>query len=79
LMLGGEGEGLRMNLRSKADVDLSIRGSGHSNNVDSLNVSVAAGILCNAFLRRNQQRRKVVPVQQVARSESSSEFAENLF
>lgn len=52
LMLGGEGEGLRWNLRSKADVDLSIPGSGQSNNVDSLNVSVAAGILCSSFLRR---------------------------
>jgi 21S rRNA (GM2251-2'-O)-methyltransferase len=51
LMLGGEGEGLRTNLRSKADVELSIRGSGASHNVDSLNVSVAAGILCNSFLR----------------------------
>ena len=53
LMLGGEGEGLRWNLRSKADVDLSIRGSGQSHNVDSLNVSVAAGILCSSFLRRS--------------------------
>ena len=50
LMLGGEGEGLRTNLRSKADVNLSISGSGQSHNVDSLNVSVAAGILCNFFL-----------------------------
>ncbi|KAG0645716.1 rRNA methyltransferase [Hyphodiscus hymeniophilus] len=52
LMLGGEGEGLRSNLRSKADVYLSITGSGRSHKVDSLNVSVAAGILCNSFLRR---------------------------
>jgi 21S rRNA (GM2251-2'-O)-methyltransferase len=48
LVLGGEGDGLRRNLRSKADVDVSIRGSGR---MDSLNVSVAAGILCNSFLR----------------------------
>ena len=53
LMLGGEGEGLRWNLRSKADIDLSIRGSGRSHNVDSLNVSVAAGILCSSFLKSN--------------------------
>ena len=50
LMLGSEGEGLRWNLRSKADVDLYIQGSGQSFNVDSLNVSVATGILCHAFL-----------------------------
>ena len=56
LMLGAEGEGLRMNLRSKADFQLSIRGSGQSHSVDSLNVSVATGILCNAFLKRSSPR-----------------------
>jgi 21S rRNA (GM2251-2'-O)-methyltransferase len=56
LMLGSEGEGLRWNLRSKADVDLYIRGSGKSHNVDSLNVSVATGILCNSFLRSHSKK-----------------------
>jgi 21S rRNA (GM2251-2'-O)-methyltransferase len=79
LMLGGEGEGLRMNLRSKADVDLSIRGSGQSHNVDSLNVSVAAGILCNAFLRRNQGKKRAPPVDQAAESESASRPERDLF
>lgn len=51
LMLGSEGEGLRWNLRSKADVDLWIAGHGNPDMVDSLNVSVAAGILVNAFLK----------------------------
>ncbi|KAK0109047.1 hypothetical protein ONS96_002877 [Cadophora gregata f. sp. sojae] len=37
LMLGNEGEGLRWNLRSKADINLYIQGSGQSFNVDSLN------------------------------------------
>jgi 21S rRNA (GM2251-2'-O)-methyltransferase len=55
LMLGNEGEGLRWNLRSKADVELSIAGAGGAHRggargVDSLNVSVAAGVLCQAFL-----------------------------
>jgi 21S rRNA (GM2251-2'-O)-methyltransferase len=50
LMLGSEGEGLRWNLRSKADVELYIQGCGQSYNVDSLNVSVATGILCNSFV-----------------------------
>jgi 21S rRNA (GM2251-2'-O)-methyltransferase len=53
LMLGNEGEGLRWNLRSKADVELSIEGSKERGGVDSLNVSVATGILCNAFLRKS--------------------------
>ena len=53
LMLGNEGEGLRWNLRGKADVEIAIAGSGaHSGGVDSLNVSVAAGILCQAFVSR---------------------------
>jgi 21S rRNA (GM2251-2'-O)-methyltransferase len=63
LMLGSEGEGLRWNLRSKADVDLYIEGSRRSNKVDSLNVSVAAGILCNSFLGRSKPA-KVTPFQQ---------------
>lgn len=57
LMLGSEGEGLRWNLRSKADSDLFIRSSGQNYNVDSLNVSVAAGLLVNAFLRKNSNPR----------------------
>ena len=56
LMLGGEGEGLPGYLRSKADVNLSIRGSGRSHNVDSLNVSVAAGILIDSFMKRSNTR-----------------------
>ena len=53
LILGGEGEGLQWNIRRKADFDVGINGPriGQSN-VDSLNVSVAAGLLCEAFLRK---------------------------
>ena len=53
LILGGEGEGLHWNIRRKADFDVGIDGPriGQSN-VDSLNVSVAAGLLCEAFLRK---------------------------
>lgn len=66
LMLGGEGEGLRVNLRSKADVQLSIRGSGQNHNsVDSLNVSVATGILCNTFLKTRSTRKSASPVKQI--------------
>ena len=52
LVLGGEGEGLRWNIQSRADLKIGIEGmrAGH-NGVDSLNVSVAAGLLCEAFLR----------------------------
>ncbi|MCJ1435393.1 hypothetical protein MMC27_004766 [Xylographa pallens] len=51
LMLGGEGEGLRWVLRRKADASVSIGASWRAGGVDSLNVSVAAGLLCEAFLR----------------------------
>ncbi|MCJ1385662.1 hypothetical protein MMC17_008785 [Xylographa soralifera] len=51
LMLGGEGEGLRWALRRKADATVSIETSRRAGGVDSLNVSVAAGLLCEAFLR----------------------------
>ena len=51
--LGGEGEGLNETLQRKADFLLSIEGQGNRlNYVDSLNVSVAAGLLCEAFLRK---------------------------
>jgi 21S rRNA (GM2251-2'-O)-methyltransferase len=63
LMLGSEGEGLRWNLRSKADVDLYIEGSNQSHNVDSLNVSVAAGILCTTFLKRSKPK-QLAPIRQ---------------
>ncbi|KFY14939.1 hypothetical protein V492_02315, partial [Pseudogymnoascus sp. VKM F-4246] len=55
LMLGSEGAGLRWNLRSKADVELSIEGSGQRGLVDSMNVSVATGVLCNAFVSKKAQ------------------------
>lgn len=53
LMLGSEGEGLRAALKMKADVELCIKGAEGSvdSGVDSLNVSVATGILCSSFLR----------------------------
>lgn len=78
LMLGGEGEGLRANLRSKADVDLVIR-SGPSRNVDSLNVSVAAGILCDAFLKRNQTKRKADPAPRAEEPQAAVEPTGELF
>ena len=53
LILGGEGEGLRWNLQQKADFEVGIDGQRiGKGGVDSLNVSVAAGLLCEAFLRK---------------------------
>ena len=63
LILGAEGEGLRENLKNKATQFVTIdQGPRASDNdqvgekedvgVDSLNVSVAAGVLVEAFMRR---------------------------
>ncbi|KAI9849099.1 MAG: hypothetical protein M1837_005329 [Sclerophora amabilis] len=51
LMLGSEGEGLSPRLRRKADVEVGIEcGRSQNGGVDSLNVSVAAALLCQGFL-----------------------------
>lgn len=57
LMLGAEGEGLRQNLRNRADYFVSIAGGQRAESVpdvgvDSMNVGVAAGVLLEAFLRK---------------------------
>ncbi|KAI4211478.1 MAG: hypothetical protein LQ351_005780 [Letrouitia transgressa] len=51
LILGSEGDGIRWTVQKKADYVVGIEGQsrGHEG-VDSLNVSVAAGLLCEAFL-----------------------------
>ena len=57
LILGSEGEGLRWNIQRKADFDVGIDGRrAGQGKVDSLNVSVAAGLLCEAFLRKPDAR-----------------------
>ena len=56
LMMGSEGEGLRENLRSKAELEVTIvRGPSARHvvdvGVDSMNVGVATGVLVDAFMR----------------------------
>ncbi|QSZ31566.1 hypothetical protein DSL72_001133 [Monilinia vaccinii-corymbosi] len=65
LMIGGEGEGLRKNLKDLADVHLSIKGASKRGKLDSLNVSVATGILCDAFMRQMPKRTVEEAVQEV--------------
>ena len=53
VILGSEGEGLRWGVRQKADYEVGVEGRRlGKGGVDSLNVSVAAGLLCEAFLRK---------------------------
>lgn len=55
LIVGSEGEGLGKQIRRAADFEVSIPGaSGLLSTVDSLNVSVATGILCSSFLKKSQ-------------------------
>ncbi|KAK7709407.1 hypothetical protein SLS64_006320 [Diaporthe eres] len=57
LLVGSEGEGLPRALRRAADVEISIPNLSGSDVVDSLNVSVATGLLCSAFLRGKAKAR----------------------
>ncbi|KAM0309239.1 hypothetical protein ACHAO8_009215 [Botrytis cinerea] len=75
LMVGGEGEGLRKALRDHADVHLSIRGAGNRGRLDSLNVSVATGMLCDAFMRQTTRKTVEEAVQEVEKE--SEELDEN--
>ncbi|KAL9105036.1 MAG: hypothetical protein Q9163_000049 [Psora crenata] len=53
LIIGSEGQGLRWKIQEKADFEVGIEGQRMGQGgIDSLNVSVAAGLLCEAFLRK---------------------------
>ena len=57
-MIGAEGDGLRPNLRKKANFDIGVEGQRlGQGGIDSLNVSVAAGVLCQAFLKEPATRK----------------------
>ncbi|KXT16495.1 hypothetical protein AC579_1752 [Pseudocercospora musae] len=75
LMLGAEGEGLRQNLRARADKFVSIEGGARAEGtpdvgVDSMNVGVATGVLLEAFLRKPVD----APANIVAQDEESIGF-----
>lgn len=63
LMLGSEGEGQETKMKKLSDVGVYIPSYGSDRNLDSLNVSVAAGIICNSFL--GQSKTRVNKVKQV--------------
>ncbi|MCJ1311860.1 hypothetical protein MMC25_005533 [Agyrium rufum] len=67
LMLGNEGEGLREQLKKKADVTIEIEGLAERLKlVDSLNVSVASAILCEAYLRKPNREIEILGAPQKA-------------
>ncbi|KAK4168923.1 hypothetical protein QBC43DRAFT_356433 [Cladorrhinum sp. PSN259] len=51
LIIGSEGEGLDRLVVKKADYELSVPNMSGSGAVDSLNVGIAAGLLCTSFLK----------------------------
>ncbi|GAO17124.1 hypothetical protein UVI_02026570 [Ustilaginoidea virens] len=51
LVLGNEGYGLPRQVKMASDFELSVPKFSQGNSVDSLNVSVAAGLLCHTFVR----------------------------
>ncbi|KAI4597559.1 hypothetical protein KJ359_004261 [Pestalotiopsis sp. 9143b] len=54
LVIGSEGEGLEKKIKRLADFEVSIPGqAGYLSTIDSLNVSVATGIMCAAFLKKS--------------------------
>ncbi|KAI9850360.1 MAG: hypothetical protein M1838_005807 [Thelocarpon superellum] len=66
LVFGSEGDGLRWMVRKKADHEVGIEGSRlGQGGVDSLNVSVAAALLCQALLQPRGGDRDQLPTQPV--------------
>ena len=75
LVVGSEGEGLPRAIRREADLEVSIANRSGSNIVDSLNVSVATGLLCASFFK-GSPRGAVGPVQpEVAVAETTIQTA----
>ena len=85
LVLGNEGYGLSKKLKVAADYELSVPRFVTGGCVDSLNVSVAAGLLCHAFVKEPWATRASQPLQRgndassIGRSTNESTSFENKF
>jgi 21S rRNA (GM2251-2'-O)-methyltransferase len=64
LVLGNEGHGLSKPVKVAADYELSVPRFVQGSCVDSLNVSVAAGLLCHAFVKEPVVEVKSEPIEQ---------------
>lgn len=62
LVLGNEGHGLSKDLKMAADFELSVPKFVQGSCVDSLNVSVAAGLLCHSFVKDLEGSDKTVTI-----------------
>ncbi|ETS01129.1 putative RNA methyltransferase [Trichoderma reesei RUT C-30] len=73
LVLGNEGHGLSKPIKVAADYELSVPYFVSNSCVDSLNVSVAAGLLCHAFVRAPPIVKPTAPkLEEVAEPEAKS-------
>ncbi|KAM5352437.1 hypothetical protein ACJ41O_005160 [Fusarium nematophilum] len=62
LVLGNEGHGLPKPLKLAADYELSVPRFVQGSCVDSLNVNVAAGLLCHSFVKETLAEEKTVEI-----------------
>ncbi|KAL6873294.1 hypothetical protein HDV57DRAFT_504730 [Trichoderma longibrachiatum] len=72
LVLGNEGHGLSKPIKVAADYELSVPYFVSNSCVDSLNVSVAAGLLCHAFVRAPPIVKPTAPKLEEASPEETS-------
>lgn len=81
LVMGNEGHGLPKAVKVATDLELSVPRFVTSSCVDSLNVSVATGVLCHAFVRSATQNSKASPrdVMPEGRHEGVSDSDEKMF
>ncbi|KAF5610832.1 PET56-rRNA (guanosine-2'-O-)-methyltransferase [Fusarium subglutinans] len=79
LILGNEGYGLSKAIKVAADYELSVPRFVQGSCVDSLNVSVAAGLLCHSFVKEpvTVAPEPAEPTARLADSEASSDDAES--
>ncbi|KAI1047918.1 hypothetical protein LB505_012531 [Fusarium chuoi] len=79
LILGNEGYGLSKSIKVAADYELSVPRFVQGSCVDSLNVSVAAGLLCHSFVKEpvTVAPESVEPTTRPADSEASSDDTES--
>ncbi|CAG7560112.1 unnamed protein product [Fusarium equiseti] len=73
LVLGNEGHGLSKPVKVAADYELSVPRFVQGSCVDSLNVSVAAGLLCHAFVKEPVVETKYEPIEQKTETVESIE------
>ncbi|KAH7193533.1 uncharacterized protein B0J16DRAFT_335441 [Fusarium flagelliforme] len=73
LVLGNEGHGLSKPVKVAADYELSVPRFVQGSCVDSLNVSVAAGLLCHAFVKESVVETKYEPIEQKTETVESVE------